>query len=128
MDRTQALLSIRPKLSLDGLSQSNKIEQFQNNVLRPILKLQHDYLCFSFLTSSVIIKQKFENKHEDQKKTIIIQHLKSDTKIKSLIVQSIVSMMTIEELKQYQANKTEYKKRIVSMASQRLIDGLIIQH
>jgi len=40
------------------------------------------------------------------------------------MIQSIASLMTIEELNHYHENRTEYQKRITAMVIQRLIDGL----
>ena len=125
MSRTIALLQIRPNININNTTEDSENEKFQNTVLRPILKLQHELLCFIFLNSPFVLKQHFKNKHEDQKRAFIIECLKSNQKLKSQIVQSVISMMTIEELTHYYSHNSEYQKRIISMASQRLIDGLI---
>jgi hypothetical protein len=125
MSRSNALLQIRPNLNIKITTVGSEPEKFQNTVLRPILKFQHELLCYTFLNSPLILKQHFENKNKDQKRTFIIECLKSNQKLKSQIVQSVVSMMTINELSQYYSRKAEYQKRIISMASMRLIDGLI---
>ena len=125
MSRTNALLHIRPIINIENASDSSEPERFQNKVLRPILKFQHELLCFIFLNSPLILKHKFENKHDDQKRVFIRETLKSDQKLKLQMVQSVISMMTIEELSHYYAQKSEYQKRIISMTIQRLIDGLI---
>lgn len=126
MDRTEALLRIRPILNIDDNVETNPTEKFQNMVLRPLLKLQHDFLCFLFLKSPEVNKLNFIQKHKDQQERIIIDFLKSNQKMKASIIQSIVSLMTIEELEQYYTHRSEYNKRIISMASMRLIDGLIV--
>jgi len=125
MSRTNAILQIRPNIKIKNTTESNEFEKFQNKVLRPILKFQHELLCFIFLNSPLILKHKFENKHPDQKRTFIIECLKSNQKLKLQIVQSVVSMMTIIELTHYYSNKSEYQKRIISMATHRLVDGII---
>ena len=125
MSRTNALLQIRPSINTENNTDSTEAESFQNKILRPILKLQHELLCYTFLNTPSVIKQNFILKHEDQKKKYIVECLKSNHKLKSQIVQSIVSLMTIEELAQYYSNKHEYQKRIISMATYRLIDGLM---
>lgn len=125
MSRTNALLKIRPNINIKNITKNSESELFQNTVLRPILKLQHELLCFIFLNSPLVLKHHFENKHEDQKRKFIIECLRSNQKLKIQIVQSVVSMMTIKELSQYYSNKSEYQKRIISMASKRLINGLI---
>lgn len=125
MDRSHSLHQIRPEISIEKNSQSRDSEQFQNEVLRPILKFQHDFLCFSYLNNPSIVKAGFSQKHKDQQIDMIIDALKSNHKLKAEIIHAITSMMTIEELKHFHYNKSEYSKRIISMASQRLMDGLI---
>ena len=49
MDRSQKLLSIRPLISSAKIVQNmTEEERFQNQTLRPILKLQNDLLLASF--------------------------------------------------------------------------------
>jgi hypothetical protein len=125
VDRKSALLQIRPNIKIEIHSEYSDDEIFQNKVLRPILKFQHELICFIFTKAPSVLKKSFEQKSDDQKRNIIVDTIKSDHKLKSQIVDSITSLMTLEELAQFHANKSEYHKRIISMAAQRLIDGLI---
>lgn len=125
MERTDALLKIRPILGIKDNEGTTELEKFQNKVLRPILKFQHELLCFTFLRSPEVIKVKFINKHQDQQERIITDFLKTNQKLKSSIIHSISSLMTIEELEHFYTNKPEYKKRIIAMASRRLVDAFV---
>lgn len=125
MKRTDILHQIRPTISVANTEDTGHAEKFQNEVLRPILKFQHDLLCFTFLKHKSILKQNFSQKHDDQKKKIIIDVMKNNQDLKSQMVHSITSLMTVEELDQYYIHRSEYKKRIISMASKRLLDTLV---
>jgi len=65
MDRRKSILQIRPILNIQHKDESSKAEKFQNDALRPILKLQHELLCFIFLNENSIKKLNFINKHRD---------------------------------------------------------------
>ena len=125
MDRDKLIQEIRPLLPISNMPQKSEAELFQNSVLRPILKLQHEYLVFTFLNSPSVIKKGFLQKHVDQKVKIIEHSLKTDQKLKSEIIHAITSLMTLDEIKRYLDTKSEFSKRIVSMAIQRLKDALI---
>ena len=125
MDREKLIKDIRPDISIDIMPDKSDAEKFQNSVLRPILKFQHELLVFIFLNSPTVIKKGFLQKHEDQKEQIIVNILKVDQKLKSEIIHSVTSLMTLDELKMYLENKSELSKRIVSMTIQRLKDALI---
>lgn len=122
MSRKESLLSIRPILHNIIEDHSNTVELFQNTVLRPILKFQHEQLYFTFIHSSHIAKLNFTQKDNTAKQNIIVHALKSNQKLKDQIIQSILSLMTIDELEQFATQKSEYQKRILSMASQRILD------
>jgi len=71
MERTEALIKIRPILNISENEESTEFEKFQNKVLRPLLKFQHDYLCFTFLKTPQVLKVNFINKHQDQVGTLL---------------------------------------------------------
>lgn len=125
MDRSQALLEIRPKLNIPNGPHTTVEEKFQNDTLRPILKLQHDYLCSVFLKSPFILKQKFENKSPDQQRNIIVESLKANNKLKAQIIHSVVGLFTLEEFDHFMQHQSEYQKRIIAMATERIINGVV---
>lgn len=124
--KDEQLLALRPDLNLDS-ENSNTIESFQNNTLRPILKLQHE------LTLAVLYKSKHFSqnlKKVDQKKTtelndFIKKYLSTDKNLRNKIIGMIVGMMTTEELDYYLNHESELNKRISSMQVKRYADTIL---
>lgn len=120
MDRDSQLKSLRSILDLP--SASSEMEIFQNESLRPILKLQH-------LVTLALIKNgaSFENhtKHLDNESALtsyLKVYLQKNIALKNQILGSIVGMMTETELAFYFANRKEVNKRIISMQVNRFVD------
>ena len=124
--RDQKIVSLRPELNLDS-EKSNNIESFQNNTLRPLLKLQHE------LTIAVLYKSKHFSqnlKKVDQKKPtelndFIKKYLSNDKNLRNKIIGMIVGMMTTEELDFYLDHESETNKRISSMQAKRYADTIL---
>ncbi len=119
------IISFRPRLQLDSES-SNDIESFQNNTLRPILKLQQAVtigLLYSnkhFLQNIKLIDQNnMSDLHEFLK-----QFLSKDKNLRNKIIGIIIGMMTSDELKFYLDNESELNKRISSMQTKRYADTI----
>ncbi len=125
MTREEALLHIRPKVETQINYEISPSEAFQNDTLRPILKLQNDLFVHLFRTNKAIIKIDFEKKDVLGKKKIITDLLKNDIKLKDQIEASVFSLMTLIELEFYFENRSEMKRRINTMVIERLIDNLV---
>ncbi len=123
--RDTQIISFRPRLQFDSES-SNNIESFQNNTLRPILKLQQPVtigLLYSnkhFLQNIKLIDQdNMSDLHE------FLKHfLSKDKNLRNKIIGMIIGMMTSDELKFYLDNESELNKRISSMQTKRYVDTI----
>ena len=112
--KDQKLLIIRPKLNIPD-SKSTDIESFQNNTLRPLLKLQHD--C----TWQLLMKAKHFNSKIDKidvDNSVLLHnaiktYLSSDNKLRHMLIGTIIAMMTQSELEFYFENEAEVKKRLI---------------
>lgn len=113
--------SIRPKLKLPEAF--TKIEQFQNEVLRPILKLQHDVLVLSFITFSQKKKQDIANMSEEKLLDFIKNSITKNIVFRNQLLGIIVGQFTTSEYKNYAENLSEYNKRILQMTSKRLLES-----
>lgn len=121
--RDQQLLIIRPKLNLSD-SKSTDMEAFQNNTLRPLLKLQHD-CTWQLLLNAKHFKSKIAK--VDLKNTMLLHntiktYLSSDTILRYKIIGTIIAMMTQTELEFYFENEAEVNKRLISMQIKRYTD------
>jgi hypothetical protein len=124
--RDTHVTALRPKLNLDS-ENSNTIESFQNNTLRPILKLQHE------LTLAVLYKSKHFSQHlksinlmnPSDVNDFIKNFLSNDKNLRNKIIGMIVGMMTTEELDYYLNHESELNKRISSMQVKRYADTIL---
>jgi len=121
--RDQQLLIIRSKLNIPD-SKSTDIEAFQNNTLRPILKLQHD-CTWQLLMKAKHFKSRI-NKIDINNPTLLYTtiktYLSSDNILRNKLVGTIIAMMTQLELEFYFNNESEVNKRLISMQIKRYTD------
>jgi hypothetical protein len=111
--------TIRPILTFEIEAQTD-IEKFQNNVLRPILKMQHDLLVEIFKRYCEKRKNVFDKLSDKDKQIYIEQAVKRDMKFKHYLEGIITGMFTLEEYQLFMENEEELTKRLVNMLVQRL--------
>lgn len=112
-------ISIRPILIFEKEAES-AFEKFQNEVLRPILKLQHDLLVEIFKTYCNKRKGTFEKLSEKEKLVYIDQAVKKDMKFKHYLEGIITGIFTLEEYQTFIENEEELTKRMINLLVQRL--------
>lgn len=125
MKRDELLLNIRPVITTESNSEMTDHEIFQNQTLRPILKFQNDLLVSIAQYSQLFVKSGFQSKDSHQQKEIISTILSKDQRLKADLVTSVVALMTEQEVSIYQSNSAEYRRRILTMARERLIDQMV---
>ena len=112
---------IRPTIHSIIISDNiSDMEWFQNEVLRPIIKLQHELIicCFQHYLKKHKI---FLEELDFAKKTNLIHNLlKSDTQLKKELRGFIIGLFTIEEYKEYIKMYSELNKRVNNMILQKL--------
>jgi len=114
--------SLRPALpNVDSSDSLTPEERFQNETLRPILKLQH-------LLIELVVHGYFETKkgafyklNTDQKPDYIKKNLLSDKMIVHELRGIVIGLFTLEETKFYLKNRTTTNKRIQSLLFQRIM-------
>ena len=114
-------LEIRPFIK--GLNTNNfsGAEQFQNETLRPIIKLQHDLLVAYFKAYLVTKKCKFNELSELKRIAFIEAAFQKDNAFKSELKGIIIGQFTTKEFEIYCSNKNDFNKRILKMVEQRII-------
>lgn len=101
-------------------SQSTSEELFQNEVLRPILKLQNDLFIASFLNNMSKNKIDF-NAYSIEKKIAMIENsIQKDIKFRNALKGMIIGLFTIEEFSIYIKNSSNLNKRMMGMLIERL--------
>ena len=118
---------LRPVLKNLINSNTSDLERFQNEVIRPIIKMQNNLLVAFF--NNYIRNRKIEfNKLEAEfQKNKINTILTKDVNFKNIIIGSIIGHLNENEIKIYLKSKSELNKRIIQMVMQRLQDNLIPQ-
>ena len=118
---------LRPVLKNLINSNTSDLERFQNEVIRPIIKMQNNLLVAFF--NNYIRNRKIEfNKFEAEvQKNKINTILTKDVNFKNILIGSIIGHLNENEIKIYLKSKSELNKRIIQMVMQRLQDNLIPQ-
>ena len=116
---------VRPKLP-DTLTEGELKEEelFQNMVLRPVIKMQHDLLIMrvkSHFRSKRILFNLMDNKKRTE---AIIQAFQSDHNLKKEIQGMITGQLSLAEFQLYLISERSFNKRIIQMVRNRMIDSL----
>ena len=100
--------------------QSSSDELFQNQVLRPILKLQNDLVLAVFLNYLAKNKMAFKNQTPEKKEATIENALQKDIKLQNIFKGMIIGLFTTDEYALYLKNSSGLNKRMMGMLMERL--------
>ncbi len=118
--RDQFLNDFRGEMIGTVNAQSSADEFFQNQTLRPILKLQND--LFVEIFKNYITKSKTDFHHFSiEKKMQFIEHsIQRDIKFRNSLKGAVIGLFTVEEYNRYIQNSSDLNKRMMSMLIDRL--------
>jgi hypothetical protein len=122
--RDEIVRNIRPELQL--MPCASEIETFQNNVLRPILKFQNELLlaiCKAYVHK---YQKSFNGLNAKAQEQLVKRAMKQDPEIRSTTINVVAGIFTSEEYETYLENRAEHNKRIVGMATERVISQLTL--
>ena len=122
MNRAVKILNCRPNIHSKNSEKISSEENFQNKVLRPIIKFQNELLINLFLSNCKSNKINFTGFNAQEKKDYIEHTLKRDFRLKASFLGTIIAFFTIEEFQKYNVNKQIFNKRIIQMIIERLIN------
>jgi hypothetical protein len=118
-------ISIRPVIAKAKVSESTSVEEvFQNEILRPIIKMQHDLLILLFKEYIKNKKVLFHEISNAKRRTFIENSLAKDIAFKSEIKGMITGQFTPEEFSQYATISNDVNKRIMGIIKERLLNSL----
>lgn len=123
MDRDD-IKAFRPMVSVVNSIETSELECFQNETLRPVIKLQHDLLIrlFSMNPLAKNISASKGPRIEFQKK--VRDLITSQSTMKNQLIGMVSGMLTTSEIEFYLSHQTELNKRIHRMICQRIADTL----
>lgn len=120
-DRPNDIKRIRPEIgSTQSFRQMGLEEKFQNNTLRPILKLQNPLLIAVFHNYIVKHKGVFFDLSIEKRLAYIENALYKDQKFRNALKGMIIGHFTVDEYKDYTAYSSSLNKRMMNMAVERL--------
>ena len=124
-DRHNDLLRIRPQIkkhqTFDSMSDE---ERFQNETLRPVLKLQNPLLLATFVNYATKHKGVFFDIPTDKQLAYIENAVHKDQKFRNALKGVIIGQFTVEEYNIYTQNSSQLNKRMMSLVITRLQDQL----
>ena len=125
-DRPNDLIKIRPILNLKKSSQISDEESFQNDTLRPIIKLQSPFLIETYQNYIDKHKNVFYDLSNEKKLDYIENSINKNQKFRNLLKGMITGLFTVEEYLEYKKNSSSLNKRMMNIILKRLQDNLQI--
>jgi hypothetical protein len=119
MNRNDSIVALRPTVQKQSTEHS-KEELFQNEVLRPILKLQHDLLLHEWQENPLFLPIKKADTIEERRKLLALLFSKHPPFLQRL-VGMIVGLLTSLEFQYYLEEKAALDKRIKALLLTRLL-------
>lgn len=107
-------------------SQSSAEEFFQNETLRPILKLQNDLFLDVFRNYIAKSKTDFYNFSVEKKLLFIENSIQRDIKFRNSLKGIVIGLFTIDEYSRYIENSSSLNKRMMSLLIERLKSQVLL--
>ncbi|MGL5111282.1 MAG: glyoxalase [Flavobacterium sp.] len=101
-------------------TQSSNEETFQNQVLRPILKLQNDLFLAVFENYIHKNKKDFHTLTTEKKMLLVENAIQKDAKFRNSLKGMVIGLYTLEEYQTYSQNSSNLNKRMMTMLIERI--------
>ena len=119
--RHKELLKIRPKIKkVKGFPNMSDDERFQNETIRPILKLQNPLFILVFKNYIEKRKRVFYDLSLDEKMIYIESSIVKDQNFHNSLKGIIIGHFTVAEYRQYILHFSSLNKRMMNMLIKRL--------
>ena len=125
MNRADKIKGCRPHIASKESKNTSDEEQFQNQVIRPILKFQNELFIKLFLSNCKTYKINFTEFNSEKKHDYINHIFKKDFKLRASFIGTIIALFTLEEFEKYSVNRQIYNKRIIQMLTERLKNQMV---
>jgi hypothetical protein len=123
--RSTDLIRIRPELrKVQIAAEASTDEFFQNNTLRPVIKLQNELLVAAFRNYVFKHKGYFFELGQEKKLKYIENAIQKDVKFRNSLKGMIIGQFTLEEYERYIQSSSALNKRMMNMVIERLKDQL----
>ena len=123
--RSFNLQKIRPDIATTTIVAGiGEEERFQNETLRPVIKMQNDLLLAVFANYIVKHKNRFHEYGLQGKLQYIENAIQKDIKFRNSLKGIVMGQFTVEEYQTYILNSSRLNKRMMSMVVERLKDQI----
>jgi hypothetical protein len=106
--------------------QSSSEERFQNQTIRPILKLQNDLFVDVFKNYISKHKNDFYSYSTEKKLQFIENSIQKDIKFRNSLKGMVIGLFTINEYEDYIKNSSNLNKRMMNMLIERLKSNILL--
>ncbi|TYC14087.1 glyoxalase [Bizionia gelidisalsuginis] len=119
--RKEQLLAIRPVISSIKITKNmSSGERFQNETLRPIIKLQSELFTEVFRNYIAKHKNVFYELTLEKRLHYIENALQKDMKLRNALKGIVIGLFTVEEYANYIKNSSALNKRLINIVRERL--------
>ncbi len=123
--RDYQLLQLRPEIPSAKISENmSSDEKFQNETLRPIVKLQNDLLLEAFRNYITKHKNSFYELGIEKRIIYIENAIQRDIKFRNSLKGMVIGQFTIEEYQAYIQNSSALNKRMMNLVKRRVQDNI----
>ena len=117
---------VRPNLPKSLIEGHLKEEElFQNMVLRPVIKMQHDILILRVQSHFLSKKIVFHMMDKKKRVNAIESAFQNDNAFKKEIQGMILGQLNPEEFQRYLKSERSMNKRIIQMVRNRMLDSIL---
>jgi len=117
--RSTLITSIRPTLNIIPSDDVESEIHFQNEILRPVLKLQNDLFIEVMRHYFFKHKNTFYTLSLKKRLSFIENAIQKDVKFRNALKGMIIGQFSVEEYALYQKNASKLNKRMMKMLIQR---------
>ena len=124
-ERSDNLRKIRPQISSAKITDNmSDDERFQNETLRPIIKLQNHLFLFFFQNYIGKRKNTFYELTLQKRLDYIAHAIQKDLKFRNSLKGMVIGQFTVEEYELYASNSSALNKRMMNMVIKRIQDQI----
>ena len=124
--RNQFIISLRGETIGLVTAWSSPDEKFQNETLRPILKLQNDLFLEVFKNHIAKHKNNFYLYAVEKKLLFIENTIQKDIKFRNALKGMVIGLFTADEYTAYIKNSSSLNKRMMNMLIERLKSQVLL--
>mgnify|MGYP006998167867 CR=1 FL=1 len=98
-------------------------ERFQNETVRPIIKMQHDLLITHFQHYLKAKKYQLDDSADKKLVEFITSSFQKDQQLRNTVQGLIIGHFTVDEYKQFADIASETNKRIIQITKERILNN-----